>query len=564
MLRRLAVQNLALIERLELSPCRNLNILSGETGAGKSIIVDGIMLLLGARYDKSLLRYGTESGYVEGEFDATERTRDLMRELGWDEDDTVIVLRRFHADGKNEIRINGRAATTNMLKQLTATLVDIYGQNEYQSLLRPGEHLRILDYYIRNDCAETKAAYAKAYGALAETKKQLAEIGVESEREREIDLLRFQIAEINDAHTYENEEEELLERRNIITSSEKIYAALGRAVQALGEQDGAATELVGDAEKELASVAHLKTTFNDLYERLQSVSIELSDLCEGIGDELDGMHFDQNELDELEKRLSFVRSLKRKYGAYRDMLSFADKASAKLSYLENADEAYEQLSKHKRALLHELYVLAGQLREKRARGAAEFESRIKAELGELGMEHADFRIVFSEFPAEDAFEGQFGASGADTAEFYLSPNAGQPLKPLVKIISGGEMSRFMLALKVIYNEADDIPTMIFDEIDAGISGITGQVVAKKLAAISRRHQILCVTHLAQIASMADAHFFIRKQTDGNSTVTTVTPLDKDGMVDEISRLSGGKGISKQSDLSASTMKKWSDEYKATL
>ncbi|MCI8413210.1 MAG: DNA repair protein RecN [Clostridia bacterium] len=565
MLTRLAVHNLALIENMELSPCGQLNILSGETGAGKSIIVDGLMLLLGARYDKSLLRYGTESGYVEGVFDATVRARDVMNELGLDEDDQIIVTRRFFADGKNEIRINGRAATMSMLRALTATLVDIYGQNEYQSLIRTGEHLRILDYYIRNDCKAEKKEYADAYARYRETVAALGKIGDGAERIREIDLLRFQIDEINDAKTYESEEDELNERRNLITSAERIYAALGQSLQVLNEQDeGAASELVSQAQREIGSISSIKSTYAELYERLHAVSIELSDVCEVLRDESEGLHFDMNELDELEKRLDFIRSLKRKYGNFSAMNVFREKAQARLEFLENADEHYEALTREKKELTDRLYVLAQSVHDKRTRGAEEFARKIKKELNELGMENSDFRVVVSEFPARSEFEGKFGQNGADTAEFYLSPNAGQPLKPLVKIISGGEMSRFMLALKVISNQSDDIPTMIFDEIDAGISGITGRVVAKKLAMLSREHQVLCVTHLPQIASMADAHFFIYKRSEENNTVTNVVPLDGKGMIDEISRLSGSKGISEQSDTNAQTMKRWSDEYKASL
>ena len=565
MLTRLAVHNLALIENMELSPCGQLNILSGETGAGKSIIVDGLMLLLGARYDKSLLRYGTESGYVEGIFDATVRARDVMNELGLDEDDQIIVTRRFFADGKNEIRINGRAATMSMLRALTATLVDIYGQNEYQSLIRTGEHLRILDYYIRNDCKAEKKEYADAYARYRETVAALGKIGDGAERIREIDLLRFQIDEINDAKTYESEEDELNERRNLITSAERIYAALGQSLQVLNEQEeGAASELVSQAQREIGSISSIKSTYAELYERLHAVSIELSDVCEVLRDESEGLHFDMNELDELEKRLDFIRSLKRKYGNFSAMNVFREKAQARLGFLENADEHYEALTREKKELTDRLYVLAQSVHDKRTRGAEEFARKIKKELNELGMENSDFRVVVSEFPARSEFEGKFGQNGADTAEFYLSPNAGQPLKPLVKIISGGEMSRFMLALKVISNQSDDIPTMIFDEIDAGISGITGRVVAKKLAMLSREHQVLCVTHLPQIASMADAHFFIYKRSEENNTVTNVVPLDGKGMIDEISRLSGSKGISEQSDTNAQTMKRWSDEYKASL
>ncbi len=566
MLTSLKVRNLALIESLELEPCAKLNILSGETGAGKSIIVDGIMLLLGARYDKSLLRYGAESGLVEGVFDTTDRAREVMTELGiGTEDECIIIARRFFADGKNEIRINGRAATTSMLKQLMATLVDIYGQNEYQSLMKAGEHLRILDYYVRKKLKSVRDGYVNFYSEYKDTVYKLSKIGDASEREREIDLLRFQIDEINNAATYENEEDELIERRNVITSAEKIYAALGHAAEALGSrEEGAATDAVGEAMRELSSVSALKNTFNELYDRLYTLSIELGDICDGINDELDNLHFDMNELDDLEKRLGFVRALKRKYGSYKDMLAFKVTSEKRLEFLENADEHYSELSLKKKTALHKLYNAAQEMHEIRVAGAVEFENKIKSELGELGMENADFKIEISEFPQESEFEGRFGMNGADTAEFYLSPNAGQPLKPLIKIISGGEMSRFMLALKVISNETDDIPTMIFDEIDAGISGITGRVVAKKLASISRRHQVLCVTHLAQIAAMADSHFYISKHTLNNSTVTNVNELDERGMINEVSRLSGGQGISDKSDGNAETMKKWSTDYKDSL
>lgn len=565
MLTRLTVENLALIEHTELTPCDNLNILSGETGAGKSIIVDGIMLLLGARYDKSLLRYGAEYGFVEGVFDITDNSRKIMEDYGIEDDDCVIIRRKFFADGKNEIRINGRSATIGMLKQLTASLVDIYGQGEYQTLIKPSEHLRILDYYIRILCETEKSQYAKAYHEYKNVISQLNQIGEAGEREREIDLLRFQISEINQVNTYESEESELIEKRNIITSAEKIYEALGQASQMLsGKEDGSASELVSSAQKELGNVSEFKNAYSELYERLSSIAIELDDIAENITDELGELNFDMNELDELERRLSIIRGIKRKYGDYRQMLAFKEKTEKRLEYLENADKHYEALNKEKDKLLKILYDIADELHEKRVVGAREFENKIKKELHELGMENAEFKIELSEFPQFEDFEDKFGINGTDMAEFYLSANAGQPLKPLIKIISGGEMSRFMLALKVITNESDDIPTMIFDEIDAGISGITGQVVAKKLAAISRKHQILCVTHLPQIASMADAHFYIKKQTVNGNTATAVTMLDVNGMIDEISRLSGGRGISEQSDINAQTIKKWCDEFKKTL
>ncbi|MDE7395163.1 MAG: DNA repair protein RecN, partial [Clostridiales bacterium] len=295
-----------------------------------------------------------------------------------------------------------------------------------------------------------------------------------------------------------------------------------------------------------------------------SVSIVLKALAASVGDELGELNFDPNELEELEKRLQTVRSLKRKYGAFAEMHKFREKSAARLEELENADELCEALTAKKNELLKSVYKKGKIMHGIRAVAAHEFSEQIKKELHELGMENADFEVRLSDFPAIENFDKTFTVSGADTAEFYLSPNAGQPLKPLVKIISGGEMSRFMLALKVIAGAADDIPTFVFDEIDVGISGTIGQVVAKKLATISRKHQILCVTHLPQIASMADKHFYIEKQTVDQNTVTRVTPLSEEGMIGEISRLSGSKGISDESDANARNMKNWCNTFKNAL
>lgn len=565
MLRNLKISNVALISFLELDFCGKLNILSGETGAGKSILVDSLMLLLGGRYDKTLLRYGAPSGYVEGIFDSSLSANEILDSFGFDDDEIIIISRKFYQDGKNEIRINGRAATTAMLKTLMAVLVDIYGQNEYQSLAKAAEHLRILDYYTRGKSMPIKEKIAEKYAQYKGIIKSLNELGSLDERERNIDMLKFQLEEINLAKVKPDEEDELIAARRMIASVEKISTALSAVSQLMDDEDGlSASDRVSVALKSLGTISDINKNFEELYERLNSVSIELSDICDSAVLELENLNFNMSDLDAVEKRLDTLRTLKRKYGDYAHMLRFKEQAEQTLFKLEHCEELFEKLNKDRVKVVSEIYQLSLILSDIRKKGAKDFEVKIVTELKDLGMPNSVFEIYFEDFPKTESGEQFISPSGMDKVEFYLSPNVGQPLKPLVKIISGGEMSRFMLALKVVSSQTDDIPTMIFDEIDAGISGKIGQEVAKKLATISRYHQILCVTHLPQIASMADNHYYIVKNVVENQTQTDVSLLDFTGEVGEISRLSGGKDISSRSEENARQMKKWSDDFKSSL
>ncbi len=566
MLSRLTIENIALIKRLDLEFSPHLNILSGETGAGKSIIVDGLMLLLGGRYDKTLLRYGETAGFVEGVFDVTPSVAPALEALGLEGDDVLIVTRRFSLDGKNDIRINGRPAAASMLRGITAGLVDIYGQNEYQTLADKAEHLRILDYFLRDKIRGIAADVAALYAKFRTAVRELAELGDTSERAKNIDILQYQIEEIKSAAVKPDEEEKLRERRRLIASAERIRTALGTAADCLtesGETEPAAA-LIGTALRALGNIGDMSDEYAELYDRLKSVSIELEDISETAVNALEAMDFDDREIDRLEKRYDLITDLRRKYGDYEKMNAYLAEAENRLYKLENSAELYEKLCAEKTALLDELYDRCTALSEARRAGAETFAALIREELSELGMENAAFEVRFDERPDRAEAEKYVTADGFDTAEFYLSPNVGQPLKPLVKIISGGEMSRFMLALKVITSRTDDIPTLIFDEVDTGISGIVGQAVAKKLARISRAHQVLCVTHLAQIASMADNHYYIEKAVRDGSTVTEVRPLTREETIDEISRLSGSKNITETTRETAAEMKQWSDDYKRTL
>lgn len=562
MLNSIRIHNLALIRDLEIAFCPELNVFSGETGAGKSIIVDSLMLLMGARYDKSLLKFGEEKGFVEGVFDCSELPP--PEECGVDvEDGLIIVTRRFYKDGKNDIRVNGKAMTTSMLRELMRNYVDIYGQNEYQSLLKVNEQRKILDHFVFKADDSPLVRYRELFDEFKRIRAASEKLGDERTRAQRIDILKYQIDEIENAKVSADEEERLLERRHVLMSAERIKNALAESFESLNG-DGGADERVSDALHAMGGVAQYGDGYTALYDRLRSIEIELGDIAESIKDELDGMTGSEEELDRVAARLDKLRALKNKYGGYESMQKFLAEAKDELYLAEHGAELYEKLCKQEKAVKKQLYAAALGLSELRRAGGEDLRKRILAELADLGMQNSAFEVRFEPVPNEEEFAEKLGANGFDEFEFYLSPNVGQPLMPLAKIISGGEMSRFMLAIKLITGNLGNIGTMIFDEIDTGISGAIGLGVAKKLCVLSRGKQVLCVTHLPQIAAMADAQFFIEKTEADGDTLTRVTVLDRNGQIGEISRLSGTKGVSNTSAENAAELKAWSDRFKRDL
>lgn len=550
---------MALIRDLEIDFSSELNVLSGETGAGKSIIVDSLMLLIGARYDKSLLKYGEDKGFVEGVFCCEDTTP--LEDLGIEcEDGLLIVSRKFFKDGRNDIRVNGKQVTTAMLRELMQNYVDIYGQNEYQSLLKIIEQRKILDSYVFKGNDAPLKRQRELYDEYKSVCAEMRSLGDEQARAQKIDILKYQIDEIESAKVEPDEEQRLVERRHILMSAERIKTALAEGYDRLDGDSGAAVA-VSDAIRTLSYVGSFGEKYEALHERLRSVSIELDDIAESIKDELDGMDAGERELDGIIDRLDKIRSLKSKYGAYDVMQKFLENAKAELDRAENGAENYEKLCKKEAKLKIELYDSCVELSKLRRDGAKKMEGQILAELADLGMAKSKFEVVFGAMPDADDFTKTVTAIGFDEFEFYLSPNAGMPLMPLAKIISGGEMSRFMLSVKLVAGNSGSIDTMIFDEIDTGISGDVGLSVAKKLCRLSRGRQVLCVTHLAQIAAMADAHFYIDKYDDDAGTVTRVTSLDENGKIGEVSRLSGTRGVAGTSDKSAAELKAWCNAYK---
>ena len=566
MLIKLTVKNFALISKLELEFGKELNILSGETGAGKSIIVDCIMLLAGGRYDKTMLRFGESSGFVEGVFSVPEKISAALKDFISDDDEEIIIFRRFNSDGKNEIKINGRSATVAMLKEISSGLIDICGQNEHQSLANVTNHIKIVDYYARHSTSELLKNISENYIKLREVNSKLEEIGDAKSRARNLDVYKFQLEEIDRAKLKPGEEEELSSARKRCLGAEKIASALSEAAGFLSDySDGMSMEeLLEDAERKLSSVAGYDPRYSEWADRIKSVAIEVEDLAESITDELSSLDFAPDELDALEKRLDTVRNITRKYGDYDSAMSFRVELVKKIDEIENAEDYYIKLTKEKSVLVKKLFGDSVLLSEERRKAAKELEISVVKELSELGMANSVFEVRFDPLPDPASCEPLISPTGMDRVEFYLSPNAGQPLKPLVKIISGGELSRLMLALKVVSSSVDDTPTVIFDEIDTGISGKIGTEIAKKLARLALRHQLLCVTHLPQIAAMADTHYFIDKFTEDGQTYTRLTLLDENASIEEVSRLSGAKDISSEAFKNAAQMKKWSDDYKASI
>lgn len=562
MLNKITVNNLALIRDLEIEFDNNLNVFTGETGAGKSIIVDSLMLLIGARYDKSLLKFGAEKGYVEGVFSCDDKAP--LISLGIDADDDIfIVTRKFFKDGKNDIRVNGKQVTTAMLRELMQNYVDIYGQNEYQSLLKTSEQKKILDYFVfKNDKAPLEE-HRRLYDDYKKTVAEMSSLGDERERAQRIDILKYQIDEIRAAAVQDGEEERLLERRHVLMAAERIKNALAGCYDSLDRDDGAISG-VSECVRELSSVSSYDEAYSSLYERLRSVSIELDDICASVKDELEKMDGGERELDELTVRLDKIRALKNKYGPYNAMQSFLQNALTELDRAENGAAIYADLCEKENKQRSALYESCIRLSEFRRSGAKKLADGIETELKDLGMAASKFEVSFAPCPELADFTSKVTATGFDEFEFYLSPNVGQPLMPLAKIISGGEMSRFMLAIKLISGNLGNIGTMIFDEVDTGISGAVGLGVAKKLCRLSRERQVLCVTHLPQIAAMADTHLYIEKIDAGGDTVTKVTPLDRNGQIGEIARLSGTKGVSTTSDINAEEIKTWSDGFKSEI
>ena len=529
MLTHLSIENIALIDKLELELGRGLNILSGETGAGKSIIIDSLNFVLGERADKSLIRYGTDYAAVQAVFEdyMTPAVGEYFDEMGISEDDVLIIRRKMSVDGKNECRINGRLTNLSILRGLTALLVDIHGQHEHQSLLNPKNHIWLLDSMGGEKLSAARYDNALAFDNYRSILLELNELGDKKERERRLDILAFQI---------------------------------GTAKSALeGYENGGVPASLKSASANLNSIVDFDEDIAALQDRLLSCKVEIEDIAETLNSKVEQLGFDARSADKLEERLEIVRSILRKYGGtYEAVQKFYQEINDEFDMLSNADEAVEKLEIELKKASDELKNKAEKLTKLRRDTAKEFEKAMLKELADLGMNGSTFEVNIES--AKDVYN--IDRHGADTVEFLISPNVGEPLKPLAKIISGGEMSRFMLALKNIVAKIDGIGTMVFDEIDTGISGNISAVVSEKMCNISRGRQVIAVTHMPSLAAMADEHYLIAKSTENGKTLTHITLLEDD--TDELARLIGGDSYSQYAIPHAKEMRAWADRYKEGL
>lgn len=573
MLIHLEINNVALIDSVSIDFESGLNVLTGETGAGKSILIDSINAVLGERISKELIRTGREKAVVEALFQVeNDRFHDIYEELGIDSepDGSLIISREFNTAGRNICRINGKIVTVSMLKDIGQRIIDIHGQHDNQSLLRTESHASLLDSFGGESIQLLKNQYTCLLEKYKTIKNKLKELtGDKSERERKIDLLKYQIEEIKKSRLKVGEEEELEKQRLLLANSEKITEALSKSYDALfsgSQSDSSAADKIGEAISELNTILKINEKYKEISQKLEDISYQLDDVIEEIRSERDGMEYNPEMLEQIEERLDIIFKLKRKYGAaIKDILEYCRKIETELDEIVKSEETVKALRQEIDKIDGELYSAAKAIHSERLRAAGLLEKNIGCELDDLEMKKAKFKvnIEFTE-DLQNGSERKYTHNGLDKIEFLISPNAGEPLKPLSKIASGGEMSRIMLAIKTILADVDEMPTLIFDEIDIGISGKAAQKVGEKLSFISKSHQVICVTHLAQIACMADNHYLIEKVSDENNTHTMVNKLGNLQMKEEIARILGGANISEITIKHAEEMLLNASDFKKNL
>lgn len=550
MLLQLNIQNIALIDEVSIVLENGLNILTGETGAGKSIIIDSINAVLGDRVSKEVIRTGSEKALVEAVFNVDAgHVEEILKEMGMEmeEDGTLILSRELTQSGRNTCRVNGKMVAASYLKALGERLVDLHGQHDNQSLLKADNHIELLDSFGGEAIKSIKQEYLSLLDKYKQTKNELKALsGDPGERERKIDLLRFQIDEIKNANLKDDEEEKLNKQKTMLANSQKISASLSEVYNLLhsGETDGrAALDLLNAALASLNTIGNFDESYDELQRQLQDFIYQIEDLADDVRKHFESVEYNPALLEETEERLDLIFRLKRKYGAsIPEIHQYCMSAEKQLEELEKSEELTYALSNRLAEIEKQLYESSCRLNAERKKAASVLEERVALQLNDLEMKKSKFKVDI-QFD-EDA--RKYTVNGLDKVEFMISANVGEPLKPLAKIASGGEMSRIMLAIKTILAEVDKIPTMIFDEIDIGISGKAAKKVGEKLAYISLGHQVICVTHLAQIACMADHHYQIEKITEENTTRTIVNKLDAGERIKEISRLIGGSESSETS------------------
>ncbi len=554
MLSELTIVDFAIIDRLRLQLAPGFNVLTGETGAGKSIIIDAVGVLLGSKADSDLVRTACDRALIEGAFDlppspelrALLSDNDLANE---DDPDRLWLAREIRSGGRSTARVNGRAVPSSLLREIGDWLVDIHGQSEHLSLLRPREHVNLLDRYA--ETWEQRTKVAGLVSQLREVRQELNELlKSEAELARRVDMLKFQIDEIRSARLKPGEDEELAIEQKRLANAETLAALADDAYTALYEGDGetpAALDALAQAQKAISGLAKIDPKFAEYVTLIDAVTAQIDDLAHEVRRYREAIEYSPKRLNAVEERLDLIKRLKRKYGgALAEVAAFADRAEQELNTLEHSGERIAELREEEERLLRDIGRAGADLSVARKAAAEKLSAGIEAELDDLRMEGARFAVDLHWAPDESGAytDGQrvaFDATGIDRVEFLVAPNVGEGLKPLVKIASGGETARLMLALKTVLSRADQTPTLIFDEIDQGIGGRVGSTVGQKLWGLSQNHQVVCITHLPQLAGYGDAHFKVEKASDGERTVTQVAQLDEKARVEELAQMLGASG-----------------------
>ena len=558
MLQLLHIENIAVIEEADITFDQGFNALTGETGAGKSIVIDAMGAVLGQRTSRDLIRTGAAKAFVSAMFSGVPPLP-VLEECGLEAEDGELLLQReIYADGKNACRVGGRPVTVAQLRRIGGALLNIHGQHDGQQLLDEEQHGAYLDSFGRVE--EELGAYAACYEAMEVTRKKLKSLQMdEAEKERRMDSLTFQIKELEKAQLKPGEEEALLQRRNLLRNSEKFMSAVQGAVWSLtgGDDGGGAVSELREAAGAVSGVKGLDDRFGQLHERLENLYSEAYDVAETLRDLQDSFDFSPQELDELEGRADLLYRLKKKYGpTVEDMLAYLEKCREELDQIAFAADTTARLQKQLEKERGRAMKAARALSEARKAAAKRLEERIQEELRQLDMPKVRFAICFEEKEPD--------ALGIDVVRFLMSANVGEELRPINKVASGGELARIMLALKNVLAENELIGTLVFDEVDTGVSGRAAQKVAEKLAQVSRRKQVLCVTHLPQLAAMADTHFSVEKGEREGRTYTRVLRLDRERRKEELARLTGGQRVTSALLAGAEELLDAASEYRAGL
>lgn len=540
MLRELSIRNFAIIDDLTVSFSDGLTVLTGETGAGKSIIIDAVHLLAGGRGSLEFIRHGARKAELGGLFQVSDDSHPIyakLEEAGLEAEEGTIILRRdLNDNGKSVCRINGKLVPLSVLRDIGGSLIDIHGQHENQELMDEKQHINLLDYFAHDELKDIKEEYGRLYQAYRELKREVQALNLDEQRTAQrIDLYQFQINELEEAALQVDEEEKLLEERRRLMNFHKIFERANMAYEAISG-DGNGLDYIGNAMNALEDIVELDANFKESSETVASSFYALQDAAFQIKNVLDDLEFDPERMNEVEHRLAQYQAMKRKYGTtVEEILAYHAKIEEELMQLINRDETIQQSEKQLCDMEKQLHAFAGKLTAIREENAQRLSDAIMNELRVLHMEKAKFIVKFEQLE-------QFDANGKDDIAFYISTNVGEPPKSLPKIASGGELSRIMLALKTIFSSSTGITSIIFDEVDTGVSGRVAQAIAEKISDISVNSQVLCISHLPQVAAMADHHYYIKKQVEDDRTFTTVSEIRGEERIEEVSRMMSGAEI----------------------